>query len=71
MGEPTEGAGVVRRGDRVRVRLGSPGLSPVSWVRGTVVRAPHEPREGVSVTVDCDDGWRRYVDPTRIVRVVC
>lgn len=60
----------MRRGDRVRVRLGTPGLSAVSWVRGVVVRAPCEPREGRTVTIDCDDGWRRYVDPTRIVRVV-
>lgn len=28
--------------------------------------APCEATEDVAVTVDCDDGWRRYVDPTRL-----
>ena len=31
-----------------------------------MLRAPHEQREGVAVTVDCDDGWRRYVEPARL-----
>jgi hypothetical protein len=49
----------------VHVRLGSLDGRRV-WVRGRVVRAPHEPREGVAVTVDCDDGFRRYVEPARL-----
>jgi hypothetical protein len=60
-------------GDQVLVRLGSPGLSPSSWVRGRVLRAPCEWREGVAVTVDCEDGWRRFVEPARlrpVLRVV-
>jgi len=36
------------------------------WVGGRVLRAPHERKEGVAVTVDCDDGWRRYVEPARL-----
>ena len=48
-------------GDRVLVRF---------WdgkdVPGRVFRAPCEWREGVAVTVDCDDGWRRYVEPARL-----
>lgn len=48
-------------GDRVRVIL-----ADGSVVGGRVLRAPHEPREGVAVTVDCDDGWRRYVEPARL-----
>ena len=36
------------------------------WAPGRVLRAPHEQREGVAVTVDCDDGWRRYVEPARL-----
>lgn len=35
-------------------------------VDGRVLRAPNEQREGVAVTVDCDDGWRRYVEPARL-----
>jgi hypothetical protein len=50
-----------RGGDRVLVRF-----SDGSIVAGRVLRAPCEWREGVAVTVDCDDGWRRYVDPTRL-----
>ena len=41
-------------------------LADGSQVAGRVLRAPHEPREGVAVTVDCDDGWRRYVEPARL-----
>ena len=63
-----------RGGDQVLVRMGGTELDPkVEWVRGRVLRAPCEAREGVAVTVDCEDGWRRYVDPTRlrpVLRVV-
>jgi hypothetical protein len=31
-----------------------------------VLRAPCEAREGRAVTVDCEDGWRRFVDPSRL-----
>ena len=56
-----------RGGDRVLVRMGGDALTAaISWVPGRVLRAPCEAREGVAVTVDCDDGWRRYVDPTRL-----
>jgi hypothetical protein len=55
-----------RGGDQVLVRLGSPGLSDASWVRGRVLRAPCEAREGIAVTVDCEDGWRRFVEPERL-----
>ncbi len=48
-------------GDRVLVRLGDGTVA-----RGRVLRAPCEWREGVAVTVDCDDGWRRYVEPARL-----
>lgn len=53
-------------GDRVLVWMTTSLNGGGEWVGGRVLRAPHEPREGVSVTVDCDDGWRRYVDPSRI-----
>jgi len=53
-------------GDQVLVRIGSPGSSPASWVRGRVLRAPCEAREGVAITVDCEDGWRRFVEPARL-----
>jgi len=47
--------------------MGGTELDPVvTWQPGRVLRAPCEWREGVAVTVDCDDGWRRYVDPTRL-----
>ena len=56
-----------RGGDRVLVRMGGDALTAaISWVPGRVLRAPCEAREGVAVTVDCDDGWRRYVDPKRL-----
>lgn len=56
-----------RGGDRVLVRMGGTELDPVvTWEPGRVLRAPCEAREGVAVTVDCDDGWRRYVDPARL-----
>lgn len=56
-----------RSGDAVLVRLGEPELgSAVTWVRGRVLRAPCEAREGRAVTVDCEDGWRRFVDPSRL-----
>ncbi len=48
-------------GDRVLVSLGDGTVE-----RGRVLRAPCEWREGVAVTVDCDDGWRRYVEPARL-----
>lgn len=51
-----------RGGDRVRVRL-----SDGSMVAGQVLRAPCEWREGVAVTVDCEDGYRRYVEPARLL----
>jgi hypothetical protein len=38
----------------------------IEWVPGRVLRAPCEWREGRAVTVDCADGWRRYVDPKRL-----
>lgn len=50
-----------RGGDRVRVRLAD-GVE----VTGRVLRAPNEQREGTAITVDCDDGWRRYVEPARL-----
>ena len=54
-------------GDEVHVRLGGTELDPVvEWVRGRVLRSPCEWREGVAVTVDCEDGWRRYVCPSRL-----
>lgn len=56
-----------RGGDQVFVRMGGTELDPeVEWVRGRVLRAPREAREGVAVTVDCEDGWRRYVEPARL-----
>jgi len=56
-----------RGGDQVLVRMGGNELAErATWVRGRVLRAPCEAREGLAVTVDCDDGWRRYVDPTRL-----
>lgn len=56
-----------RGGDQVLVRMGGTWLNPeTTWVVGRVLRAPCEWREGVAVTVDCEDGWRRYVDPTRL-----
>ncbi len=48
-------------GDRVIVRLVDNTTIP-----GRVLRAPCEWREGRAVTVDCDDGWRRFVDPSRL-----
>lgn len=48
-------------GDLVHVRF-----SDGSSVRGRVLRSPVEWREGVAVTVDCDDGFRRYVEPARL-----
>jgi hypothetical protein len=50
------------------VRHVAPSLcpSPRAARRASVLRAPHEQREGVAVTVDCDDGWRRYVEPARL-----
>jgi hypothetical protein len=63
-----------RGGDQVLVRLGGDALTArVTWVRGRVLRAPCEWREGRAVTVDCEDGWRRFVDPERlrpVLRVV-
>ena len=56
--------GEVRRwkgGDRVFVRF-----SDGTRVGGRVLRSPVEWREGVAVTVDCDDGMRRYVEPARL-----
>ena len=54
-------------GDMVHVRMGGTALDPVvTWVRGRVLRAPCEWREGVAVTVDCEDGWRRFVGPDRL-----
>lgn len=56
-----------RGGDSVFVRVGEPEIGgSTTWVRGRVLRAPCEAREGRAVTVDCEDGWRRYVDPTRM-----
>lgn len=37
-----------------------------TWEKGRVLRAPCEWREGVAVTVDCEDGFRRYVEPARL-----
>jgi hypothetical protein len=63
-----------RGGDQVLVRLGGDALTErVTWVRGRVLRAPCESREGRAVTVDCEDGWRRFVEPARlrpVLRVV-
>ena len=50
-----------RGGDLVFVRLADD-----SWEKGRVLRAPCEWREGRAVTVDCEDGFRRYVDPARL-----
>lgn len=57
-----------RGGDLVWVRMGTldPPDEGATWVRGRVLRAPCEAREGRAVTVDCEDGWRRYVDPSRL-----
>jgi hypothetical protein len=56
-----------RGGDQVLVRMGGDALTAaISWVPGRVLRAPCEWREGVAVTVDCEDGWRRYVEPARL-----
>jgi hypothetical protein len=56
-----------RGGDQVLVRLGGDALiGRVTWARGRVLRAPCEAREGVAVTVDCEDGWRRFVEPARL-----
>ena len=56
-----------RGGDRVLVRMASfdPRKKP-EWVAGRVLRAPCEWREGFAVTVDCDDGVRRFVEPARM-----
>ena len=63
-----------RGGDQVLVRMGGDALiERATWVRGRVLRAPCEWREGRAVTVDCEDGWRRYVEPARlrpVLRVV-
>lgn len=48
-------------GDRVLVSF-----SDGTTERGRVLRAPCEWREGIAVTVDCADGWRRYVDPKQL-----
>jgi hypothetical protein len=37
-----------------------------TWEKGRVLRAPCEWREGAAVTIDFEDGWRRYVEPSRI-----
>jgi translation initiation factor IF-1 len=50
-----------RGGDLVFVRL-----SGGTWEKGRVLRAPCEWREGRAVTVDCEDGFRRYVEPERL-----
>lgn len=50
-----------RGGDLVLVRM-----VDGTWEEGRVLRAPCEWREGTAVTVDFEDGWRRYVDPARI-----
>ena len=50
-----------RGGAQVFVRL-----ADGSRVRGRVLRAPCAWREGVAVTVDCEDGFRRYVEPARL-----
>lgn len=50
-----------RSGDLVLVRLAD-GI----WENGRVLRVPREWREGVAITVDCEDGFRRFVEPARI-----
>jgi translation initiation factor IF-1 len=50
-----------RGGDLVFVRF-----SDGTWEKGRVLRAPCEWREGRAVTVDCEDGFRRYVEPARL-----
>lgn len=55
-----------RGGDRVLVRQTSLEGAHTELIPGRVLRAPCEAREGVAVTVDCDDGFRRYVDPARL-----
>jgi translation initiation factor IF-1 len=50
-----------RGGDLVLVRF-----ADGTWEKGRVLRAPCEWREGTLVTVDCEDGFRRYVEPARI-----
>lgn len=55
-----------RGGDRVLVRQTSLDGAHTEWIPGRVLRAPCEAREGVAVTVDCDDGFRRYVEPARL-----
>ena len=55
-----------RGGDRVLVRQTTLGGTHVEWIPGRVMRSPCEAREGVAVTVDCDDGLRRYVEPSRL-----
>lgn len=50
-----------RGGDLVYVRF-----SDGTRVAGRVLRKPCEWREGVAVTVDCEDGYRRYVEPARL-----
>ena len=52
-----------RGGDLVLVTL-----ADGSTVKGRVLQAPCEWREGRAVTVDCEDGWRRHVDPSRMRR---
>lgn len=41
-------------------------FSDGTWEKGRVLRAPCEWREGHAVTVDCEDGFRRYVEPARL-----
>ena len=55
-----------RGGDRVLVQQTTLEGTHVEWISGRVLRAPCEAREGVAVTVDCDDGFRRYVEPARL-----
>jgi hypothetical protein len=51
-----------RGGDRVLVRQTTLDGTHVEWLPGRVLRSPCEARKGLAVAVDCDDGYRRFVD---------
>lgn len=53
-------------GDLVFVEVGSEEMGTRHFVKGRVRRAPREWSEGLAVTVDCADGFRRYCDPRKL-----
>ena len=51
-----------RGGDRVLVRQTTLEGMHVEWIPGRVLRDTADARKGLAVAVDCDDGYRRFVD---------